>query len=174
MVFYNDNVTHIYLSLRHHAQEPPCLFPISPSPLCIMRGSWFPLNPPDSTTTSQKFRPKITGLLHLGYLGPCQNVGLGVEADFSLQVLFVYFRQIAENQPQYALASYSTAAQSNLTALLACYVHCMCTFRIYMLMQTPLITHPSHSRWYVSHMYNIFILYYSDHDPRYVLYSLYI
>ena len=72
------------------------------------------------------------------------------------------------------LSLYSTAAQSNLTALLACYVRCMCTLRIYMLIQTPLITHPSHSRWYVPHMYNIFILYYSDHHPRYILYSLYI
>jgi hypothetical protein len=110
----------------------------------------------------------------MGYLGPCQTAGLGVEADFSLQVMFVYFRQIAENQPQCALASYSTAAQSNLTALLACYVRFMCTLRIYMLIQTPLITHASHSRWYVPHMYNIFVFYYSDHHPRYILYSLYI
>jgi hypothetical protein len=116
------------------------------------------LESPSVRPTQPKFRPKITGLLHLGYLGPCQTAGLGVEADFSLQVMFVYFRQIAENQPQYALASYSTAAQSNLTALLACYVRCMCTLRIYMLIQTPLITHASHSRWYVPHMYNIFVL----------------
>ena len=52
----------------------------------------------------------------------------------------------------------STAAQSNLRALLACYVRCMCALRICMLIQTQLIAHASHSRWYVPHMYNIFVL----------------
>ena len=90
----------------------------------------FPWIPPDSTTPSQKFRPKITGLLHLGYLGPCQTASLGFEADFSLQVMFVYFRQIAENQPQYALASYSTAAESTsqLCWLVMCAVCAPCGF----------------------------------------------
>jgi hypothetical protein len=73
-------------------------------------------------------------------------------AEFPLRMMFVYSPQRAENQPQHAAASNSTAAQSNLTTMLACCVRCMCTLRIYMLIHTPLLTNPSHSHRYVPHI----------------------